>query len=176
MMIVLTGGARSGKSALAVRLAARAGGPVTFLATASSAHGMDERIARHRRDRPSGWTTVEEPIEVARALEKVAPDEAAIVDCVTLWVNNLMLEGRDDAAIETAAEELAAVAAERSGSTTVVTNEVGAGVHPATSLGIRFHDLLGRVNTIVVGQAERAYLCVAGRPVLLRSADEVWDE
>lgn len=116
---------------------------------------------------------MEEAIEVTRALEKVPAGETAIVDCITLWVNNLMLEGRDDPAIESTVEGLAVTAAQRSGSTIVVTNEVGSGVHPATALGIRFQDLLGRVNTIVMERAERAYLCVAGRPLPLPRADEV---
>lgn len=169
-MIVLTGGARSGKSSLALRFATRGEEPVTFLATAPAAFGMEDRIERHRRERPSAWTTVEEPIEVVKALQDIPPDEIAILDCITLWISNLMLEGRDDGAIEGEAERLAAVASERSGPTIVVTNEVGSGVHPATPVGIRFQDLLGRVNMILVGRAERAFLCVAGRPLPLPGA------
>lgn len=170
---VLTGGARSGKSSLAVEMGARTGVPVTFVATAPLGSGMEERIARHRASRPTEWTTVEEPVDLLGTLAKVPPDDAVIVDCITLWINNLMLEGRDDGAIEAATESFAGAAEDRSGPTIVVTNEVGSGVHPATALGIRFQDLLGRVNTIVVARAERAYLCVAGRPLALGPIEEM---
>jgi adenosylcobinamide kinase/adenosylcobinamide-phosphate guanylyltransferase len=171
---VLTGGARSGKSNLAVRLAASLGPPVTFVATAPSEAGMEDRIARHREDRPAEWTTVEEPVDLARALGSIPPEDTAIVDCITLWVSNLMLAEHDDPAIETEAERFVTEATGRIGATIVVTNEVGSGVHPPTSLGLRFQDLMGRVNAIIVAHSDRAFLCVAGRPVALETVDGIW--
>ena len=175
-LTLLTGGARSGKSALALRLASRTEAPVVFIATAPTDVGMEERIARHRAQRPQQWSTVEAPVEVVAAIEDPAPDETVIVDCITLWVSNLMLADHDDAGIEARATELARVCGGRPGATYVVTNEVGSGVHPPTDLGIRFQDLLGRVNAIVAAEAQRAYLCVAGRALSLRTLDGVeWE-
>lgn len=171
----VTGGARSGKSSLALRLASRTEVPVVFIATAPTDVGMDERIARHRAERPQQWTTVEAPLELPAAIEDRGPAETVVVDCITLWVNNLMLAGHDDAAIEGRAEALAELCGARPGATFVVTNEVGSGVHPPTDLGIRFQDLLGRVNAIVAARARRAYLCVAGRALVLGALDEMED-
>jgi len=169
----LTGGARSGKSALALRLASRTAAPVIFIATAPTDVGMEERIARHRAERPQQWSTVEEPVELPTAIENRAPDETVVVDCITLWVSNLMAAGYDDGSIEARAEELARVCATRVGATFVVTNEVGSGVHPPSDLGIRFQDLLGRANRIVAARAQQAYLCVAGRALTLQAVEEV---
>lgn len=163
----LTGGARSGKSALALQLASRTEAPVVFIATAPTGVGMEERIARHRAERPQQWSTVEALEELPAAIEGRAPEETVVVDCITLWVNNLMLAGHDDASIEERASQLAELCGARPGATLVVTNEVGSGVHPPTDLGIRFQDLLGRVNAIVAARAQRAYLCVAGRALPL---------
>jgi len=173
-LTVLTGGARSGKSALAFRLASALDTPVTFMATAPSDVGMEERIARHREDRPSGWTTVEEPVDLSRALATIPSEDTVIVDCITLWVSNLMLAEHDDPAIEIEAERFATEATRRAGATIVVTNEVGSGVHPPTSLGFRFQDLMGRVNAIIVDRSDRAFLCVAGRAVALPAPEGIW--
>lgn len=170
---LLIGGARSGKSTLALALAGGTGRPVTFIATAPLHVGMDERIERHRAERPAGWTTVEAPTDLVGALAALDPGATAIVDCLTLWVSNLMEAGWDDAAIGSAARSLASATGGRTGATIVVTNEVGAGVHPPTELGIRFQDLLGRVNTIVAADAERVLLCVAGRALPLETAEQV---
>lgn len=171
-VILLIGGARSGKSSLAVELATASGAPVTFFATAPLDVGMSERIERHRAQRPTTWSTREVPVGVQAGIERVDPDATVIVDCLTLWVSNLMLEGRDDATVEKDAAALATAAASRPGLTVVVSNEVGWGVHPPTELGIRFQDLLGRVNTILARSADRALLCVAGRTLPLETAED----
>lgn len=170
---LLIGGARSGKSSLAMELAAATGEPVTFIATAPVDVGMEERIELHRADRPATWTTQETPVDLVDGLGRVASGETVIVDCLTLWVSNLMLDGHDDAAIEKAAVVFADAAAVRRGVTVIVTNEVGSGVHPPTELGIRFQDLLGRVNTTVAARADRALLCVAGRALSLGTVEDV---
>lgn len=169
-LTLLIGGARSGKSSLAVEFASTSDAPVTFFATAPLDVGMNERIELHRSQRPVKWTTHDVPVELVARLEEVAPDGTVIVDCLTLWVSNLMLEDRDDATIETNAAALASAAERRSGQTIIVTNEVGSGVHPPTALGLRFQDLLGRVNTIAAARADLALLCVAGRVLPLATA------
>jgi adenosylcobinamide kinase / adenosylcobinamide-phosphate guanylyltransferase len=171
--VLLTGGARSGKSSLAVALAARDGAHVVFLATGQP--GDDEmaaRIARHRAERPPQWSTAEEPVRLVEAIGAVEPSACLIVDCLSLWVANL-LDSEGAAGIERAAAAAADVAATRSGTTIVVTNEVGLGVVPATALGRHYRDLLGRVNAIWAQRATEAYLVVAGRLLPLLTAEEV---
>ena len=169
---VLIGGARAGKSSLAAKLASAAGAPVTFVATAE---GLDDdmrnRIARHRIDRPKEWDTIEEPLDLERALSEVDPAHAIIVDCLTLWVTNLLLKGLSDEEIEERAASASAIAAARAAPTVVVTNEVGSGVVPDTDLGRRYRDLLGRVNVIWAGVASEAFLVVAGRSIRLESPE-----
>ena len=166
MLTVLTGGARSGKSAAAVAAAAASGAPVTFIATAEPGDGeMAERIERHRSRRPAHWTTVEAPHDLAGAVAQVDPDDTIVIDCLAIWTTNRMLEEPrpGDADIEEEATGLAAMLAARPGQALVVTNEVGSGVVPATPLGREFRDLLGFVNQAMVRAADAAYLVVAGR-------------
>lgn len=170
-LVFLLGGARSGKSALAVRLAAESGAPVVFVATTELRGGDEElraRVDAHRAERPSSWTTVEEPLELSRALREAPAEACVVVDCLTLWTSNALEAGMDDAAVERAAVEAADVAASREALTVVVSNEVGLGVVPATPLGRRFRDVLGRVNGVFAAAAERASLVVAGRELELR--------
>jgi adenosyl cobinamide kinase/adenosyl cobinamide phosphate guanylyltransferase len=164
-LVVLLGGARSGKSALAVRMA---GEHATFVATGTAGdEEMAERIRRHRAERPAGWTTIEEPLALGAALGSIAPDGTVVVDCLSLWVSNLLEADREDAAVEQEAAEVAQQAAARVGVTFAVSNEVGLGVVPATPLGRRYRDLLGVVNRTFAAEAERALLVVAGRGVEL---------
>jgi len=165
-LTVLTGGARSGKSAAAVAAAAASGAPVTFIATAEpSDDEMAERITRHRAERPANWTTVEEPHDLAGAVTEVDPADTIVVDCLAIWVTNRMLDDPPVASPELVAEAsgLADHLAKRPGLSLVVTNEVGSGVVPPTPLGRDFRDLLGTVNQQVVRAADHAYLAIAGR-------------
>jgi adenosylcobinamide kinase/adenosylcobinamide-phosphate guanylyltransferase len=163
---VLLGGARSGKSALAVELGRRHGGGVTFVATSPPIDGdLSARIARHRAERPA-WPTIEEPLDIATALD-AAGDDLVLVDCLTLWVNNLIFRGDSDAEVEALSATTAAAAADRAAPTVVISNEVGLGVHPETDLGRRYRDLLGRVNQHWAGAADVALLLVAGRAIPL---------
>jgi adenosyl cobinamide kinase/adenosyl cobinamide phosphate guanylyltransferase len=166
----LLGGARSGKSALALELASRSGGPVTFIATATAGdEEMAARIAAHREERPGEWVTVEEPVRLAEAL--AAADGTVVVDCLTLWVANL-LEAQI-AGIEEQAADAAAIAAGKR--TIAVSNEVGLGVVPATPLGRHYRDVLGRVNAAWADAAEATLLVVAGRALPLASPWELVD-
>jgi adenosylcobinamide kinase/adenosylcobinamide-phosphate guanylyltransferase len=172
---ILLGGARSGKSDLACRLAAAGPAPVTFLATAEA--GDDEmaaRIARHRAERPAGWATVEEPISVVAAVQGVDPERTLLLDCVTLWVANLTGAGWDDAAIEAEAGRLAGALADRSGASLVVANEIGWGLVPADPASRRFRDVHGRVNRALAQRADAAVLVVAGRVVPLVEPSRYW--
>jgi adenosyl cobinamide kinase/adenosyl cobinamide phosphate guanylyltransferase len=166
----VTGGARSGKSSLALQLAAAAGRPVAMIATAEGRDAeMLERIAAHRRERPAAWRTVEEPLDLAGALRGLAGDELAIVDCLSLWVSNLLERG-DLATIEGLAAEAAALAAAHGGGCVAVSNEVGMGIVPVNELARAYRDVLGRVNAIWADAADDALFAVSGRVVRLERA------
>ncbi len=175
-LILLLGGARSGKSDLAVRLAQRQRGPVTLIATAEI--GDDEmaaRIDRHRRERPPGWKTVEEPRELQAAIAGVPDASCLIIDCLTLWTSNL-LAGPQAGEIEALATRAAQAARSRGGLTIAISNEVGLGIVPVNPLARDYRDLHGRVNAIWAAGAERAYLLVAGRALALASPGELIEE
>lgn len=172
-LTLLVGGARSGKSGLAVELGQAYAGPVTFLATAQALDDdMSRRIERHRAERP-GWATVEEPLALAAAIERSPADHLVIVDCLTLWASNTLLAGDDEAAIVAHAERAARAAATRSAPTIAISNEVGLGIVPANDLARRYQDALGRVNQRWAAAAARTLLLVAGRAVALHDPWEV---
>jgi adenosylcobinamide kinase/adenosylcobinamide-phosphate guanylyltransferase len=170
--LLVLGGVRAGKSAYAVARAAALGERVAFVATAEPRDPeMAARIARHRAARPPGWTTIEAPVAVAEALGDLAGKvDVVVVDCVNLWVANLL--GRDaalaDDALLAEAERLAAVAARREFHLVLVSNEVGGGVHPETAVGRRFRDALGLVNQALARAADEVVLLVAGCPLPLK--------
>ena len=169
-LVVLLGGARSGKSGLAVELAGVTGCAVTFVATGEARDAeMAARIELHRSSRPSRWTTVEEPVELARAVHDVDPARTLLVDCLSLWVANLLERGETANDIERDAASVAAVAAGRPGRTIAVSNEVGLGIVPATPLGRVYRDVLGRVNAAWVSAAGEAFFVVAGRALRLET-------
>jgi adenosylcobinamide kinase/adenosylcobinamide-phosphate guanylyltransferase len=169
---LVLGGARSGKSRHAVAQAAQSGGRVAFLATARALDGdMAARIARHRAERPVGWTTLEEPQELVAACRRAATThDVIVVDCATVWVANLMERGDDDAAVLAAADDLAKLQRKRVVSLVIVSNEVGEGVHPSTEVGRRYRDLLGFVNQRLAAAADRVTLMVAGIPLAVKDA------
>jgi adenosylcobinamide kinase / adenosylcobinamide-phosphate guanylyltransferase len=168
-LTLLLGGARSGKSALAVRAARGWAGIVEVVVTAQARDAeMAARIRRHRAERPDGWRTVEAPRELEAALEGAAAGALVIVDCLTLWVSNLMEQGLDDGAALVRAREAAALAAARAAPTLAISNEVGAGVVPAAALARRYRDLLGQVNAAWAAAADQTLLLVAGRALPLQ--------
>jgi adenosyl cobinamide kinase/adenosyl cobinamide phosphate guanylyltransferase len=165
-LTVLLGGARAGKSALALELAGDHDGPVVYVATAEP--GDDEmatRIAQHQRERPAEWRTIEEPFELRSALASVEPEACVVVDCLTLWVSNLLARGED---VVAEAEAVADLAAGRSSPTIVVSNEVGLGIVPAVEVAREYRDLLGAVNAAFVRRAADAAFVVAGRALPLQ--------
>ena len=169
--LFVLGGARSGKSRFAVA-AQRPGVRIAFLATAEARdEDMARRIARHRQERPRQWTTVEEPVALVPRLRALGGQvDAVIVDCLTLWVANLLLRGDPDEAILAESDRLAAFVAGGALELTLVSNEVGSGVHPPTADGLRFRDLLGLVNQRMAAAADRVVLMVAGLPLSLKEA------
>jgi adenosylcobinamide kinase / adenosylcobinamide-phosphate guanylyltransferase len=173
--ILIVGGARSGKSRLAEQLA-DAHGPVTYVATATvdpSDPEMVARIERHRADRPEGWVTREVPRDLEGALASLAAGEGSVViDCVTLWISNLML-GLGGGAGMSDPEVLDALArALRAGRGRArviwVSNEVGSGVVPANALARRFADLQGLANQRIAADCDAVHLCVAGLSIRLK--------
>ena len=169
---LILGGVRSGKSREALRLAAAMprGSRGAFLATARAVDGdMEARIARHRAERPKGWGTLEEPHDIVAACESLAGKvDVVVLDCLTLWVANLLLRGDEEKNILGAADALAKFLAERRFSLIIVSNEVGAGVHPPTEIGLRFRDALGGVNQRIAAAADRVSYMVAGLPVTIK--------
>ena len=162
--VLLVGGARSGKSAMAVRLGVESGMPVTFIATAVAGDAeMAERIRMHRESRPAELTTVEAPLDVVAAIAGAAADDFVILDCVTLWVSNLLEAGRSLADIARLAEQVVQALYERRA--VVVSNEVGMGIVPANELARSYRDVLGAVNTQFARCSERAMLMVAGMAI-----------
>ncbi len=163
---LVLGGARSGKSRFAENLVAGSGLRPVLIATAEAGDAeMAARIAAHRARRGPDWTTVEEPLELAGALAAVAAGEAALVDCLTLWLANLMAAERDvDAARRTLAAALPGLAAPA----ILVSNEVGQGIVPDNALARRFRDAAGLLHQDVAAAADRVWFVVAGLPQRLK--------
>jgi adenosyl cobinamide kinase/adenosyl cobinamide phosphate guanylyltransferase len=163
-LVVFVGGARSGKSTHAIERARAAAAPVFFIATGEAGdEEMAARIERHRAERPGEWTTVEEPADLERAVAAVPQGATAIVDCLSLWVANVL----DEDGVEARAEAAACAASTRDGLTIAVTNEVGLGIVPDNAVARRYRDVLGRVNATWVDAAHEAYFIVAGRALRL---------
>lgn len=176
-LTLVLGGARSGKSRLALRMATRWAGRVVVIATGEPRdEEMAERIRRHQADRPPEWTTLEEPVDLEGALTRVPEEASVLVDCLTLWVSNLMERGFADLEIEERAGKAASLLATRESPSVVVTNEVGSGIVPANDLARRFADVLGRVNSIWAETADRVLLVVAGRFVPLADPADLLKE
>ena len=169
MRSLILGGARSGKSALAERMAAVGGADVVYVATAQALDAeMAARIAHHRARRPAHWSNVEEPLALADALRACArPDRCVLVDCLTLWLSNLLAhEDADRFARERAA--LLDVLPDLPGSVVLVSNEVGLGVVPMGELSRRFVDEAGRLHQALAAVCERVVFVAAGLPLALK--------
>jgi adenosyl cobinamide kinase/adenosyl cobinamide phosphate guanylyltransferase len=175
-LVLLIGGARSGKSALAVRMASAQRAPVVVIATAQAGdEEMASRIASHRLERPAAWETVEEPLELREAIASVPAGRCLIIDCLTLWAANMLAARGATEAVQQAGRA-AAGAHDRQGLTIAVTNEVGLGLVPEHPLGRVYRDLLGRVNSIWAQAAARAYLLVAGQALALSTGESLVEE
>lgn len=169
-IIFISGGARSGKSRLAEELACKHGGPLLYLATASAGDAeMAERIARHQQRRGNDWQTMEEPYELLAVL--AGHDgwfKAVLVDCITLWLTNLLLAGDSNETILLKVRELAAAAKSLQTPLILVSNEVGMGIVPDNALARRFRDLAGEANEILAAAAHEVYVMFSGLPLKLK--------
>lgn len=171
-IVLITGGARSGKSRYAEERAARSGAKLLYLATAEPGdEEMARRIAEHRKRRGGRWLTVEEPLEVARVLaERQGKVDCAVVDCVTLWVSNLLIQ-RGGEGIAQATEGLIGELRRLDFNLYFVTNEVGWGIVPDNPLARQFRDLAGWVNQRLASIADEVFLMVAGAPMIVRKRE-----
>ncbi len=169
---LLLGGARSGKSSLAVDLGKRHDGDVCVIATAEPFDDdLRERIARHVAERPP-WPTIEEPLDLAGALRSVPDGSLVIVDCVTVWMGNLF-HHLDDAARAERTDAFVDALSARSDPTVVISNEVGMALVSEHDLGRRFTDALGQLNKAIATIADRSLLIVAGRALPLQDPWEL---
>ena len=169
MLELILGGARSGKSRLAERLATQSGLAVTYIATSQALDGeMNARIQHHRQRRPADWGLVEEPLELARALrDNAAPGRCLLVDCLTLWLTNLLMLD-DDTRLAMQRDAFLEALAELPGRIILVSNETGLGVVPLGELTRRYVDEAGWLHQAVAERAERVLFTVAGLPMLLK--------
>jgi adenosylcobinamide kinase/adenosylcobinamide-phosphate guanylyltransferase len=174
---LIGGGARSGKSAFALELARGRGPRRTFLATAQALDKeMRARIAEHARSRGDDFKTIEEPLAVPAKLTELRDVDVVVVDCLTLWLSNLLLRDEGEARILEQVDALAHVIERRTFHAILVTNEVGMGIVPESPLGRAFRDLVGRTHQRLAGIADEIYLAVLGvvlrvrpEPVAIRS-------
>jgi adenosylcobinamide kinase / adenosylcobinamide-phosphate guanylyltransferase len=187
--VLILGGARSGKSAFAERLAANSGRSVAFIATATASDDeMRERIAHHRAARPSGWQAIEEPLDIALAVRRAgAHADVLLLDCITIWLANWMTQQdyaehhallpasklQDNQALSAVDALLDAVISLPENKTLIaITNEVGLGIVPDHPLGRAYRDTLGYVNQRLAQAADRVYLMVAGLAVDIKGLHE----
>jgi adenosylcobinamide kinase/adenosylcobinamide-phosphate guanylyltransferase len=165
--LLILGGQRSGKSRFGEELVLASGRRPVYIATATAGDvEMAERISHHRARRSPLWTIIEEPLDLPEAVRRAAtPDSAVLVDCLTLWLSNLIGAGRD---ADAASRELTVVLGEAAGTVALVSNEVGLGIIPNNPLARQFADAQGRLNQTVAGAVSRVVLMVAGIPTLVK--------
>lgn len=179
MAELILGGARSGKSALAEARAAAGGLAIVYIATGEAGDGeMSARIAHHRARRPAAWTTIETPLALAETLRREAsPGRLLLVDCLTLWLTNLLFSGLpqdgsvDEARFDTEIAALLAALPNLPGRVLLVSNEVGCGIVPLNAMARRFADEQGRLNQRVAALCTRVTLVAAGLPLELKGSD-----
>ncbi len=188
-LILILGGARSGKSAFAERLAQHSAHSVAFIATATAGdEDMRARIAHHRATRPAAWLTIEEPLDLLSAFERAAASaDVLLLDCMTLWLSNWLLQQAnsnfdDEPSLAELYSNAALQEIERLLETLVhcqppktlllVSNEVGLGIHPDYAISRAYRDILGRVNQRLATSAQRVYLMVAGLAVDIKKLHE----
>lgn len=168
-IILVTGGARSGKSALAESLVSRLPGPRVYIATAEARDDeMTQRIALHRDRRGAGWQTVEEPLDLPGALAASDGQGGRLVDCLTLWLSNAMMAGDPGAQVQA----LCAALRGQKSPVVLVTNELGLGIVPENALARRFRDEHGWMNQAVAALADEVWMAISGLPLRLKPERE----
>jgi adenosylcobinamide kinase/adenosylcobinamide-phosphate guanylyltransferase len=168
-LVFIVGGARSGKSAFALGRASNCQGPKVYIATAQALDSeMSARIDAHRLERGEGWETIEEPLDVAAAIAGLGAGSAIVIDCLTLWLSNLIHSGMDDGKIKEAVDALATACALSPSVVIAVSNEVGLGLVPENPLARRFRDLSGWMNQKMALRSAEAWLVASGIPLKLK--------
>lgn len=186
---LITGGARSGKSTFAEQLAAHPGRPVIYIATAQVLDNeMAWRVKKHQEQRPNNWQLIEEPFDIPSALEGIRNEDAVVLlDCVTIWLSNLMLkslgstseslfpdtltpEAEQDILVQV--QKTATLAQEIAPQVIMVTNEVGQGIVPDNPMARSYRDLAGRSNQILAHQADKVFWVVAGYPLEVKQSGQ----
>ncbi len=162
----ILGGARSGKSSFALKAALESGGKTAFIATCQPLDPeMKKRILRHKKARPSHWQTYEEPREIAGLLKRISGKfDIIIIDCLTLLVSNLMMDGQKEAAIKKELNKTLDALKKIKADAILVSNEVGLGIVPDSKLGREFRDIAGRVNQMAAAKANKVFFLVSGIP------------
>jgi len=164
--LLITGGARSGKSSFAEKHTLSYGTPVIYIATAQAFdEEMENRIQLHQQRRGDEWRTISEPLAIANILTSLDRQGACLVDCLTLWLSNLIFAEED---ISKATSSLIEAIAARRDPVILVTNEVGGGIVPENALARRFRDEAGRLNQIVAEAVDEVYTCISGIPLKLK--------
>ncbi|HQT30291.1 MAG TPA: bifunctional adenosylcobinamide kinase/adenosylcobinamide-phosphate guanylyltransferase [Thiobacillus sp.] len=168
MLTLILGGARSGKSRLALQRAQATGQPVSFIATAQAHDAeMADRIARHQSERPAHWTTIEAPLDLAGAI-RAAPSGMVVVDCLTLWLTNWLCQPDPDDFASARAALLAVLQARDADEIILVSNETGLGIVPLGELTRRFVDEAGWLNQDLAQLADEVIFVAAGLPLTLK--------
>jgi len=169
-LILITGGVRSGKSTYAQKIAESSGAKVFYIATAEALDDeMEKRIKSHKKSRPKAWTTIEEPVNIAKIVNTLPfGNNMVILDCLTLLISNLIHKNRSDSEIRSDIKNIIKSLRKKSELSIIVTNEVGSGIIPDNRLSRRFRDLQGMVNQIVAKEADKVCLLVSGIPVQIK--------
>ena len=170
-LVLITGGARSGKSFFAEKIALKAAKDRVYVATMQALdEEMTKRIARHKMNRKEkGWRTVEEPLDLLNVLKRENKKKRVIlIDCLTLWVTNMMMKGYTEKDIVLAAEAMADIAKRSDAAVIVVSNETGMGIVPDNKMGREFRDTQGRVNQLFAARAKKVIFMVAGLPLKVK--------
>ena len=163
---LVLGGAASGKSAFAESLVLQAGEAPAYIATAQVLDDeMAKKVARHQKTRGTGWTTIEEPLDISGALGRLGPRQPVLIDCATLWLTNVIL-GKHD--VDDASDAFLQAVTAFGGSVVVVSNEVGQGIVPDNALSRQFRNAQGRLNQQIAAQADLVVAVMAGLPLTLK--------
>ena len=167
LTILVTGGARSGKSSFAEKRTKQLGSSLVYIATSEIIDSeMEKRVAEHQARRGSEWQTLHAPLKLTEALFETDGKGPCLVDCLTIWLNNLIFHNEDSVV---ATKELIKVLEKRSDPVVLVTNEVGSGIVPENALARRFRDEAGRMNQIISQVADEVYVSISGIPLQIKS-------
>lgn len=169
-LTLITGGVRSGKSKLAVEFAQKSGKNVAFIATCAPLDTeMKRRIALHQKSRPGNWTTIEEPLNIEKAVLKIPPKSSSvIIDCITLLVSNHALAGHTEEKILKIIDNSIKIIKKSRFDAFIVSNEVGMGIVPENKLARDFRDIAGKVNQMIASKSDEVYFMVSGLPLKMK--------